>query len=116
MSDATLLSGPPLPELEEEPIMVTLTGEDIGHCFARSMKPYEFNQYVLAALRQAGAPIEGSGEGFLKVTRGVVTRMKSHPRGFGYFGYMWLSQQAWDIVQSYGRESGLEAYASGVVN
>ena len=104
-----------LPELETPPVMITLTGEDIGTMAMRRLSPREFMQELLVRFKDAGAPIEGSSP-FLRLAHGVVLRMKSHPSGSPFlFGYLWISDQGWKIVRDYRRDAGFEAYETGMV-
>jgi hypothetical protein len=100
--------------LHEEPIMITIDAQEIGVCWKNKLTPTAFNQFLLENFKAAGAPVEGVIN--LKLARGKVCKMKSHPRGPGFFGYLWLSDEAWSMVDTYGRETGLTAHASGMEN
>ena len=100
--------------MHEEPIMITIDAQTLGACFNAKMSPQVYNQFLLENFKAAGAPVEGVIK--MKLARGKICKMKSHPRGPGYFGYMWLSDEAWSMVDQYGRETGLTAHASGMEN
>jgi hypothetical protein len=95
-------------EAFEECVMATLDANDIGRAYAARMRPDEFNQLILAALRGNGAPVEGR-EPFLKLARGVVVKMKTHPSGNRFlFGYLWLPRETWANVEAWRRENGYD--------
>ena len=110
MSDTAAVKAQSALDASEDPVFATFDAQEIGRCVARRMTPAEFNQHILLALRQNGAPIEGA-EGFLRPARGVVCKARTSPRGQGYFTYCWLPDDAWAAVKGYREEAGFEAYA-----
>ena len=109
MADAAASKAQTALGASEDPVFATFDAQEIGRCVARRMTPAEFNQHILLALRQNGAPIEGS-EGFLRPARGVVCKTKTSPRGQGYFTYCWLPDEAWAAVRDYKKDAGFDAY------
>lgn len=102
-------------DFHPEPVMVSLTAQEIGAMYAARTTPDKFAQEILLRMRAAGAPVEGT-EGSLTLAHGVLTRMKSHPSGRkDLFGYLWLDSESWHRIQTYGEETGLNAY-EGVAN
>jgi hypothetical protein len=64
----------------DKPIAVWLSAEELGTMYAKhEARPGFYMQYLLRKLRNAGAPVEGSDAGFLKLTHGAVARVKPDP-------------------------------------
>lgn len=115
MNNSTLNSSvAALAVIDEPPVFATFDSQTIGMLYARHTTPSEYMQYILLGLKQNGAPIEGS-EGFLHPAHGVVCKCKTSPRGKGYFTYCWVPDQAWKIIQDYRKDSGIEAWETGMV-
>lgn len=88
MSQATmqeLLEGP-------KPISVEIATRDIQMLFAMSTNPHTYMQLILAKLKDAGAPVEGTLT--LRLAHGKVFKLKdSVLEEQPAFTYMWLPEQ-----------------------
>lgn len=77
----------------DKPVAVWLSAYELQGLYARDeARPYDFNQYILRKLRDAGAPVEGALR--LKLSHGAVARVKPDPgRQEMGFKYIWLPEQ-----------------------
>lgn len=74
-----------------KPIAVLISSLDIQKLAAAKCSPYEYNQLILAKLKDAGAPVEGMVN--LKMAHGSVYKMKTNPMiEEPGFTYMWLPE------------------------
>lgn len=89
----------------EKPIVVTLDAQEIGYLYVGRATPYDYQQYYLRKLKNAGAPIEGLVH--LRPSYGVICRVKESIQGPGHFDFMWVPP-AWAaaINQSGGLDDG----------
>jgi hypothetical protein len=80
------------PKLEgPKPIAVMIPSHDIQALTAAKCSPYEYNQLILAKLKDAGAPVEGVIN--LKMAHGSVYKLKTNPMvEEPGFTYMWLPE------------------------
>ena len=78
----------------DKPIAVWLSAQELGLHVAKHGTPHEFNQLLLRKLRHAGAPVEGSDAGFLRLAHGAVAKVKPDPllHEMGW-RYIWLSAE-----------------------
>jgi len=75
-----------------KPIAVFIPAIDIRMLYAARTSPEQFNQCILARLKDAGAPVEGTIH--LKLAHGAVAKKKSNPLvDEGGFTYLWLSEE-----------------------
>lgn len=75
-----------------EPIVASIDCQTMAAWYVMDgANPYKFNQKILAALRDRGAPIEGALH--LKPAHGRIARIKNSPKGPGWFDYVWLPDQ-----------------------
>lgn len=78
----------------DKPIAIWLDAQELGVHVAKRGTPHEFNQLLLRKFRAAGAPVEGSDAGFLRLAHGAVARVKPDPllHAMGW-QYIWLSPE-----------------------
>ena len=87
----------------ELPVTVTIDAQELGVILRKRLTPWEYQQHILAKLRAAGAPIEGTLR--LRPKYGQVARVKDSLRGPGHFDFMWLPP-AW--AQAINEQGGLD--------
>jgi hypothetical protein len=89
--EALLAMDPDVLSHADKPVAVWLDAQELGLHVARQGTPHEFNQMLLRKLRHAGAPVEGSDAGFLRLAHGAVAKVKPDPgkKEFGW-RYLWL--------------------------
>ena len=80
------------PEIEgPKPIAVTISTDDVQALFAVGTNPYNFNQLILAKLKDAGAPVEGTLH--LRMAHGSVFKLKDSVfEELPEFTYLWLPE------------------------
>jgi hypothetical protein len=80
------------------PIVIVLTGLDMLKLNAAKGGPNAFNQELLARLKQAGGPVEGTV--WLKLKYGALARVEPSMEDarIGRFRYMWLPPQAVKVI------------------
>ena len=72
-----------------KPIAVAISTHDIQVLYATRVSPDDYAQLILAKLKDAGAPVEGSLR--LKLAHGQVYKLKTNPlKEQDYFEYLWL--------------------------
>lgn len=75
-----------------KPIMITISNLDVKMLAASRTSPEGYMQCILAALKDAGAPVEGVLK--LKLAHGAVARVKPNPMvDEGGFKYVWLAPE-----------------------
>ena len=74
-------------EISAQPIGVIIDAETIVRAHRAHGGPRAFNQLLLAAFKDAGAPVEGMA--ILKLSHGKVFKLKSRP-GVFFFRYIWM--------------------------
>jgi hypothetical protein len=80
-----LLQGP-------KPISVEISTQDVQMLFACHTNPEQYMQLILAKLKDAGAPVEGTLR--LRLAHGAVCKLKDNPmQEQAAFVYMWLPEQ-----------------------
>lgn len=95
---------------------MTLDAQEIGKFHALNIGPDAFNQELLARFLHVGAPVEKGPLG-LRLAHGKICKLKTSPRGKGFFSYLFLPDEAYKAVMDYRRGSGIEAWErGGVVN
>lgn len=81
------------------PIAVTISTDDVQALFACNTSPFQYNQLLLAKLKDAGGPVEG--ELTLKLAHGKFFKVKdSIFQEQSEFTYLWLSDA---YVEAVGR-------------
>jgi hypothetical protein len=85
-----------------KPIAVALDAQDIGRMAAENYSPYMFNQEILARLKHAGAPVEGSIR--LKLAHGAVARVKPDLNRGAVFQYIWLDEAYVEGMHAFARK------------
>lgn len=79
-----LLQGP-------KPISVSISTEDVRMLFACNTSPTAYNQLILAKLKDAGAPVEGTLN--LRLAHGKLFKLKDSPlQEQPDFQYIWLPE------------------------
>lgn len=91
----------------QKPITVTVYAQEVGELTARRTQPYEYLQYILAKLRAAGGPVEGTLH--LRITHGALLRVKQSAAGPGQFDFIWLPEAWMERINQLG---GLHSAAS----
>lgn len=72
-----------------KPIVAVIPGMDVAKLMAAKCSTYEYNQLILAKLKDAGAPVEGMIH--LKIANGSVCKLKTNPmQEEEGFCYMWV--------------------------
>lgn len=105
-------------EPELKPICVALHAQEIGAMTRLRVSPTEFAQTLLGEFRKAGAPVEGMVK--LRLAHGSVYKMKAHPFGRAWFGYLWVPEEldrrlaAWRKANLAPQEARVELEANAV--
>jgi hypothetical protein len=87
-----ILAGP-------KPIAVTISTIDIQMLVACNTSPTQYIQLILAKLKDAGAPVEGTLN--LKLAHGKLFKMKDNPlEEKDCFTYIWLPEAYVDGMRS----------------
>ena len=86
-----ILVAPTYQEPELKPISVALHAQEIGKLYADRTSPTAFAQYLLQQFKAAGAPVDGQVH--LRLAHGKIYKMKAHPWGRSWIGYMWLPEE-----------------------
>lgn len=74
-----------------KPISIEISANDVQALFACNTSPDQYNQLILAKLKDAGAPVEGTLR--LKLAYGAVCKVKDQPHiEQTSFVYMWLPE------------------------
>ena len=85
-----------------KPIAISISTDDIQALYACKTDPHQFNQLILAKLKDAGAPVEGVLD--LRLAHGRVCKMKDNPmEEQKEFTYMWLSDAYVHAIATAGR-------------
>lgn len=88
-----------------QPVIVTLDAQEIGRLAVEiGANPHAFMQTLLERFKQLGVPVEGMLR--LRLACGRIYRMKTSPRGIGFFSYMWCDAQHCAALDSAGGVSG----------
>lgn len=90
-----------------KPIAVVISGMDVAKLAEANCSVYEYNQLILAKLKDAGAPVEGMIS--LKMANGSVFKMKTNPmveeQGFTY---IWLPPAYVEGINALGGVQGAQ--------
>ncbi len=81
-------------ELERgpKPISIEVSTNDVQALFACGTSPHTYNQLLLAKLKDAGGPVEGTLT--LKLAHGQLFKLKDNPlEEKAAFAYLWLPDQ-----------------------
>lgn len=98
MTDQEFPSGP-------KPIFVNISTDDVQALFACGTHPDQYNQLILAKLKDAGAPIEGTLR--LRPAHGAIVKLKDNPTiEQTCFTYGWLPEAYVQAIAASG--TGLE--------
>lgn len=74
-----------------KPITVGISTADVAALFACNTDPYQYMQLILAKLKDAGVPVEGTLH--LKLAHGKVFKVKTNPLvEQSEFKYLWLPE------------------------
>ena len=91
-----------------KPVAVALDAQDIGRMTAENYSPYMFNQEILARLKHAGAPVEGSIR--LKLAHGAVARVKPDLNRGAVFQYIWLDEAYVEGMHDFARKQKAQGF------
>lgn len=85
-----------------KPISVEISTQDVRVLFACHTKPDAYMQLILAKLKDAGAPVEGTLH--LKLAHGRLCKLKDNPlQEQSGFVYMWLPDAYVEAIANAGR-------------
>ncbi len=92
---------------DTKPVSVALHAQEVGKLYAVKTTPFEYMQGLLYRFRQAGAPVEG--EAILKLAHGQIFKMRSHPWGKDWVGYLWLPAEKVAELDRWRQANGLKS-------
>jgi hypothetical protein len=85
-----------------KPISISVSTNDVQALFACGTSPDQYNQLLLAKLRDAGAPVEGTLR--LRLAHGKLFKMKdSVMQEQSEFTYLWLPDGYVEAIGQVGR-------------
>lgn len=87
-----------------KPIAIVIPGVDVIKLTQAKCSPYEFNQLILAKLKDAGAPVEGMVH--LKMAFGSVFKMRNSLQEEEGFTYLWLPPAYIEALNAMGGVQG----------
>jgi hypothetical protein len=87
-----------------KPIVVSVDAQELGMLAAMHTSPYGYQQYILAKLKESGAPVEGVLD--LRLAHGKLARVKNSIMGKGQFDYMWVPDYFWEAMQQAAQDEG----------
>ena len=93
-----------VPSKGPKPIAVVIPGVDVIRLAQAKCSPYEFNQLILAKLKDSGAPVEGVIH--LKMANGSVFKMRNSLQEEEGFTYLWLPPEYVEGINALGGVQG----------